>query len=189
MKLNRKSLSCWSMIVLTLFIGCVPSLNPLYTDENLVFEPALLGVWKQPQGSARWEFSKLDDKSYRLLYTDDKGQQGRFVGRLARLEGDLFLDLYPEDPEMDASGFYKFHLVPIHTIYRVRGTQPKLELAAIDFKWLDEYLTSHPQEIECATFNGRKLITAPTPAVQKFVLAHKDQFTSDFPLQKLESRN
>jgi hypothetical protein len=180
---------CWSMLLLALFIGCVPSLNPLYTDANLVFEPALLGVWKQPEGSARWEFSKLDTKSYRLLYTDEKGQQGRFIGYLARLEGELFLDLFPEGSEMDASGFYKFHLVPIHTIYRVRGTQPKLELAAIDFKWLDEYLTSHPQEIECATFNGRKLITAPTPAVQKFVLAHKDQFTSDFPLQKLEGRN
>ncbi len=189
MKPHQKSLSWWSLIFLTILSGCIPSLNPLYTDENLVFEPALLGVWKQPQGSARWEFSKLDDKSYRLLYTDDEGQQGRFVGRLARLEGDLFLDLYPEDPQMDASGFYKFHLVPIHTIYRIRGTQPKLQLAAIDFRWLDRYLTSHPQEIECATFNGRKLITAPTPAVQKFVLAHKDQFTSDFPLQKVETSN
>ena len=40
-----------------------------------------------------------------------------------------------------------------------------------------------------ATFNGRKLITAPTAAVQKFVVAHKDRFTSEFPLQKQEPRN
>ena len=189
MKLNRPKMHGWSLIALTVLAGCIPSLNPLYTDENIVFEPALVGVWKQPQGTARWEFSKLDEKSYRLLYTDDQGQQGRFIGRLVRLESDLFLDLYPEDEQVEASGFYKFHLVPIHTIYRVRGTQPQLELAAIDFKWLEEYLASHSQEIECATFNGRKLITAPTSAVQKFVLAHKDQFTSEFPLQKVETRD
>lgn len=180
---------CWSLMGLTIFAGCVPSLNPVYTDETVVFEPALIGDWRQPDSKARWEFDKADARSYRLVYTDDQGQQGRFIGRLARLEGELFLDLYPEDPQFDASGFYKFHLVPIHTIYRVRTTQPKLELAAIDFKWLDEYLTSHPQEIEFATFSGRKLITAQTAAVQKFVVAHKDHFTSDFPLQRLERGN
>lgn len=186
MKRNQRVMSCLSLALLTVLAGCIPSLNPLYTEENLVFEPALVGVWKQPQGAARWAFSKRDEKSYRLIYTDDQGQEGRFIGRLVRLEGDLFLDLFPEDTQFDASGFYKFHLVPIHTIYRVRGTQPNLELAAIDFRWLDEHLGSHPEEIECATFNGRKLITAPTPAVQKFVVAHKDRFTSEFPLRKVE---
>lgn len=29
----------------------------------------------------------------------------------------------------------------------------------------------------------------PMPAVQVFVLAHKNQFTNDFPLKKLESRD
>jgi hypothetical protein len=180
---------CWLLVGLTIFAGCVPSLNPVYSDETLVFEPGLIGVWQQPNSKARWEFNKLDAKSYRLVYTDDQGQQGRFVGRLARLEGELFLDLFPEDPQMDASGFYKFHLVPIHTIYRMRQSQSKLELAAIDFKWLDEYLTKNPAEIECATFSGRKLITAQTPAVQKFVVTHKDRFTSDFPLERLERSN
>jgi hypothetical protein len=58
MKLKRTTLCGWSLVA-----GCIPSLNPLYTDENIVFEPALVGVWKQPQGTARWEFTKLDDKS------------------------------------------------------------------------------------------------------------------------------
>ncbi len=184
-----KTLGCWSLFGWTLLAGCVPSLNAVYTEENLVFDPAMIGTWTQEGSPARWEFSKSEGKSYRLLYTDERGQQGRFIGHLAQIEGERFLDLYPEDPQMEAAGFYKFHLVPIHTIYRVRGTQSTLNLAAIDFKWLDEYLTSHPQEIESATFSGRKLITAPTAAVQKFVLAHKDRFTSEFPLQKQEPRN
>jgi hypothetical protein len=156
MSATKKTLGCWLLIGLTILAGCVPSLNAVYTEEDLVFDPALVGVWTQEGNAARWEFSKSDGKSYRLLYTDERGQQGRFIG---------------------------------HTIYRVRDGQGKLTLAAIDFKWLDEYLTSHPDEIECATFNGRKLITAPTAAVQKFVVAHKDRFTSEFPLQKQEPRN
>jgi hypothetical protein len=189
MSANQRIVACWTMIALTLVAGCVPSLNPVYTDETLTFDMALLGVWNQPASKARWDFSKLDDKSYRLAYTDDDGQQGRFIGHLANLDGELFLDLYPEEVKTDANGFYKFHLVPVHTIYRVRKSQGQLELAAIDFKWLDEYLTANPGEIEYATFNGRKLITAPTASVQKFVMAHKDMFTGDFDLQKVEGNN
>jgi hypothetical protein len=187
--MNRtKTLGCWSLIALTLFAGCVPSLNPVYTEQNLVFDPAILGVWTQPGTKARWEFVKLDAKSYRLLYTSEQGQEGRFIARLAELEGELFLDLYPEDDRIDASGFYKFHLVPIHTIYRLRRTPESFALLAIDYQWLDEYLTSHPQEIQFATFSSRKMITAATLAVQKFVVAHKDKFTNEFPLQKEEGR-
>ena len=181
---RTKTLRCWSLIALTLFAGCVPSLNPVYEEKNLVFDPAILGVWTQPGTKARWEFVKLDPKSYRLVYSSEHGQTGQFIARLAEVEGELFLDLYPEDDRIDASGFYKFHLVPIHTIYRVRRTTGSFTLSAIDYQWLDEYLTSHPQEIESATFGSRKMITAATPAVQKFVVAHKDKFTSEFPLQK-----
>jgi hypothetical protein len=189
MNSRLKTIACWTMIGLTLIAGCVPSLNSVYTDETLIFEPALIGVWKQPAAKARWDFAKLDDKSYRLSYTDENGQQGRFIGRLAKLEGELFLDLYPEEVQMDGNGFYKFHLVPIHTIYRVRMAEEGLKLAAIDFLWLDEHLTNNPGEIQYATFNNRKLITAPTAEVQKFVLAHKDMFTGDFELKRTEGNN
>ncbi|HEX5104135.1 MAG TPA: hypothetical protein VFV87_10010 [Pirellulaceae bacterium] len=180
---------CLLLAGLTLLAGCIPSLNAVYTEETLDFDPALVGTWQQPGAKARWEFSKLDDKSYRLIYTDEEGQQGRFIGRLAKLDGESFLDLFPEDIEMDAVGFYKFHLVPIHTIYRLQRPEGKLKLSAIDFQWLDKYLNDHPGEIQYATFSGRKLITAPTASVQTFVLAHKDQFTGNFELQKLEANN
>ena len=189
MSAYQKAIACWTMIALTLIAGCIPSLNPVYTDETLAFEPALIGVWKQPAAKARWDFAKLDDKTYRLSYTDENGQKGRFLGRLAKLDSELFLDLFPEEVKTDGNGFYKFHLVPIHTIYRVKQADGQLKLSAIDFQWLDDYLTNHPTEIETATFNGRKMITGSTPAIQKFVLAHKEMFINDFDLRKIESSN
>lgn len=179
---------CCGLLALTLLAGCLPSLNPVFTDENLVFDPQVLGAWIQPGSKARWEFSKRDEKSYRLLYTDQDGHQGRFVARLAELQGHRFLDLFPEHVETGAAAFYKFHLVPIHTVYWVPQTQPKLELRAINYKWLEGYLADHPNEIQFSTFDGRRLITAPTKDVQAFVVKHLKEFTGEFGLQREDQK-
>lgn len=178
----RTKLGGWALVALTLLAGCIPSLNPMYTDQQLIFDTNVLGVWVQSNSQNQWEFTKRDATSYRLVYTDQDGQQGRFIARLADVDGTRFLDLFPEETEFDASGFYKFHLVPIHTIYLVKQTEPQLELAAIDYKWLDKYLTDHPDAVQFATFNGRKMLTAPTSDVQAFVLKHKEMFSGDFNL-------
>jgi hypothetical protein len=179
----------WGLTALILVGGCIPSLNPAYRQEDLVFDAAALGVWTQEDGKARWEFTKRDDQSYQLLYTDQEGQQGRFIAHLAKIDGTLFLDLFPEEAAIDVNSFYKFHLVPIHTIYLVRQTKPKLELSAIDYKWLDQELSKTPATIQTSTFNGRKLITAPTDDVRAFVSKHKDSFTAEFKLQRQAAAN
>jgi hypothetical protein len=177
---------CGCLIALTSLVGCIPSLNPVYTEKDLVFDRQALGVWGQPGKSAKWEFTQRDATSYRLVYTDEEGKQGIFRAHLAKLDGTLFLNLFPEPVASDASAFYQFHLMPINTVYLVKKTEPTLELMAIDFQWLDKYLAEHPQEITMATVNGGKLITAPTADLQKFVLAHQDKFTNRFELQRLE---
>ncbi|MBI1902555.1 MAG: hypothetical protein HYS13_15750 [Planctomycetia bacterium] len=182
--MKTRSARFW-LAALALLAGCVPSLNPVYKEKEVRFDPSVLGVWGQPESKARWEFTKHDESSYALAYTDEEGRKGRFIARLADIDGTLFLDLFPQEAEAEASGFYKFHLIPIHTIYLVRRVQPELELAAIDYKWLDNFLTEHPDAIPHATFNGRKLITAPTESVREFVLAHRDSFTGQYKLERL----
>jgi hypothetical protein len=177
----------WALVALTIFAGCVPSLNPVYTDEQLVFDPNVLGQWVQANSQNKWEFVQGDGKSYRLLYTDEEGRQGRFVAHVAEVDGTRFLDLFPEETNYEESGFYKFHLVPIHTIYLVKASGPNLKLAAIDYKWFDQYLTDHPGAIQFATFNDRKMITASTSEVQAFVLQHKAMFTGDFDLVRQDN--
>lgn len=182
-------LSAWTLVILLALPGCVPSLNPVYREQDLVFDAALLGVWNQARSDNGWEFSRLDDKTYRLVYSDKSGQQGHFLARLADVRGTRFLDLFPEDIDQDSSGFYKFHLVPIHTIYLVRGTGKRLELAAMDYKWLNQFLTDHPEAVQHAAFDGRKMLTAPTHEVQEFLLKHKDAFTENFELERTGAVN
>lgn len=185
--MNGNRFRLWTILGLITLAGCIPSLNPVYRQEDLVFDSSVLGTWAQTGQKARWEFQKRDDTSYKLLYTDNEGRQGRFVAHLAKIEGELFLDLFPEQLEMEVNSFYSFHLVPIHTIYRVRQTKPQLELAAIDYKWLDEELNKEPATIQSSALNGRRLITASTDDVRAFVVKNKDSFTGRFELQKAPS--
>jgi hypothetical protein len=152
------------------------SLNPAYTESELTFDPALVGVWKQPESNATWEVKKGGDKSYTVVYTDMDGHQGRFIGHLAKVDEMLLLDLLPEDMAAPESAFYKLHIVPTHSVYLVRRTTPHLEVAAIDYKWLEEYLTENPTVLPHVTFDGRKIITASTTELQNFVRRHATAF-------------
>lgn len=186
--MNAKLFS-WGLAALIVIGGCIPSLNPVYRPEDLVFDESALGVWTQQDGKGRWEFTKRDDKSYRLVYTDQEGQQGRFVAHLAKIDGTLFLDLFPDEVAVDGNSFYKIHLMPIHTIYLVKQIEPSLELAAIDNEWLDKELAAQPSSVQTSSYNGRKLITAPTDDVRAFVAKHKEHFTAKFKLDRQAAAN
>jgi hypothetical protein len=66
--------------------GCVPSWNPFYTENDLVFDPALAGAWRPVEAKdaskEAWEFTKAGDKHYQLAQTDEEGQKAAFEVRL-----------------------------------------------------------------------------------------------------------
>lgn len=182
--MNAKILACGAVLI-SLAGGCIPTLNPVYTEKDLVFEPSVLGAWTQPNNDSVWRLEKRDDTSYRLLITEKGGARGQFIAHLANMEGALFLDLFPEEIEGDASGLYKLHLVPIHTVYRVNKLEPTLELAAVDFNRLEKLLSERPRAVEHINVSGGKLITAPPDKVRQFVLKNQDLFTAEFSLARL----
>ena len=55
------TLVCGIALLLT---GCVPSLHPLYTDADLIFEPQLIGLWAVDENDETWRFEKDTDKGY-----------------------------------------------------------------------------------------------------------------------------
>lgn len=168
---------------LLLIVGCLPSLNSVYTEDDLVFEPDIVGFWKLENSPQTWDFKKRDEKSYHLVFTDKHGQSGRFVAHVCRVENTLFLDLFPEQEEVDSTAFYKYHLLPIHTVYMVKQTKPALELVSIDLKWLKQHLAEHPDDLSHSTYNNRTLVTASTQELQNFLLKHKNRFTGTIRLK------
>ncbi len=178
--MKRKSV--WWMLGLVLLTGCVPSLHAIYTERDLVFNPNVLGVWTQEKSPETWEFQRRDDQSYRLIYTDRQGHAGSFIAHLANISGTQFLDIFPEHIEDATLGFYRFHQVPIHSIYLVKEAEDKVVLAAIDYSWLEKHVKDHPMEVPSATFGSRCMLTASTEQLQTLLVANKQRFTHDFEL-------
>src|SRR5262249_54826593 len=81
-----------------LLCSCIPSVNPFFTNKDVVFDARLLGEWRAKENSDDpeiWKFEKGETNSYKLTLTAEKGKQGLFEARLFKLKGEYFLDMIP----------------------------------------------------------------------------------------------
>lgn len=116
-----------TMGMILLLAGCEPqeSLNPLFTDKDVVFDPALVGTWitkewestKEDKDMLNLMFQKSGDAAaYTLIETgkDDGNQvQIKYKAHLLQLREFLFLDLTQEEPAVSelAQNSYKLKLI------------------------------------------------------------------------------
>ena len=169
--------------IVVLVLGCVPSLHPLYTEKDVTFEPILVGVWSEKDKANTWTFKKSGDNAYELIMTQE-GAPGKFEVHLVRLGELLFLDLYPEAPDIENS-FYKIHLVPAHTFLGIQIDKEKdvVRLAVMKADWLEEAIDSKKVTIAHERLirdNETILVlTASTKALQEFVVKHAAEAFSD----------
>lgn len=96
-----KNLVAALAIALTVFLsGCLPvdSLNPLYTDGNVIFDPALLGRWAGSEPDEFLRVERGENNSYLIVYEkkeNDAKTEGVFEAHLVSLGGEKYLDLLP----------------------------------------------------------------------------------------------
>jgi hypothetical protein len=173
-------------LALVLMTGCiVTSVNPLYTEKDLVYDPALVGAWGEDKDKNTWAFEKAGGKAYKLLHTDDKGRTGTFEVHLLKLGKYQFLDLHLVDPgekeEWQINELAALALImrPGHLFLKVPQIQPTLQLSAMSEDWLKKLLEKDPkairhERIQFGTNDSRNVLTAGTKDLQKFVLKYAD---------------
>ena len=157
---------------LLILTSCVPSLNPLYTDSDLIFDETLLGVWTDTDGAESWAFNSSDAKEYKLVYTDEKGKKGEFKTRLLKIEGKTFLDLTPVKPALEQNDFYKANFLATHTFVQITQTAPTVQISYLEPDWLKSFLDKNPSAIRHEKLSGEILLTASTKDLQRFLLTH-----------------
>jgi len=160
-----------SLSLVVILAGCVPSIHPLYTDEDLLLDPALQGSWEDDGGDV-WLFEQEIENGYRLTITDD-GIPARFEARLLQLGSYRFLDLYPEEPPLE-SEFLKWHLLPVHTFYRFSLEGDGIHLVGLDEDWLEEMIDCGQIDIKHERVDGTLVLTAATKDLQALVLEYAD---------------
>ena len=181
-------------LLAALLAGCVPSLHPLYTDKDLTFEEKLSGSWSD--GEQIWKFEgDSEEKSYELIVIDKDLKKGEFTAHLVKIDSMLFLDLFPEEPELQANDFYKFHLLPVHTFVGVEQIEPTLKMRMMDPDTIKQMLENDPNLIKHEIVEeDRVVLTASTEQLQVLMKKHandKDFFgdTGEFKRLQLQEPN
>ena len=173
----KKTILSTVSLALVLLTGCVAlSVYPYYTTRDLIFDPALVGVWAEPAdtdaNSETWTFEKINAQAYQLTI-GDKDKETKFEARLFKLKSYTFLDCLPTDG-CDYSS-------PCHVLLRVDSIQPTLGMRPIDAEWLTDLIGKNPKAIR-HSINTRAnekgndskdfVLTADTAELQKFILKH-----------------
>jgi len=157
--------------------GCVPSLqcslHPLYTEQDLVFEPALVGSWVSGEGDA-WTFRQAGENAYQLTFVDED-VAAHFDVHLLRLGNNFFLDLFPRtdlDQELkNMNVFYRYHLIPAHTIVKASIDGDLLQMTMMSFDGLKERLDIPHERLA----GGGIVVTASTTDLQEFVQRYAEE--------------
>ncbi len=156
-----------------LLSGCAPSLHPVYTEKDLVFEPALVGTWSagKPEDGA-WAVEKKGENAYTVRFTGN-GKTGACRGHLVRLGGMLVMDLFPEEKEYEGLGdLAKVHTVPAHTVNRVWVEGETVRYATLDGERLKALSDAGELALPHARVEGGILLTARPAEIQAFLVKH-----------------
>lgn len=109
----RKS-AIFLALLLGSLLGCVPvdSVSPLYTDRNVIFDPALVGTWVGENPEEGWlRFEKQDGDAYQMVSVAQKEymQETVYEAHLVSLGGEKYLDVSPKELDL-SSGHIALHL-------------------------------------------------------------------------------
>jgi len=153
--------------------GCSPpSLQPLFTEQDLVFEPRLTGTWADKEEKVAWAVKRSGEKSYDALCTAD-GEPHWFKLHLVQLGTYLFLDLTPKEELALKNSFFASHWVPTHTFFRVRLDGDRLQVAALEEDYLKALVTSKKTRIG-QMLSDAVVLTGSTRELQDYVLKHAE---------------
>ena len=162
-----------------LISGCLqPSLHPLFTEKDLVFDPALIGAWVGENEKETWILQKAGDHTYDLFYEGER-DSAKFEAHLVRLGKFEFLDIYPEEPDIK-NGFYKSHLILAHTFSRIWRDGDTLRTAMLNPDWLKDMIARKKLKIAHERLHDWIVLTASTKELQKFILKYAEDVNA-FP--------
>jgi hypothetical protein len=184
--------------VLALVAGCYTlSVHPLYTEDDIVFDTRLIGVWGAPdESNETWTFEKsggdayrlvlrnegieeLEGEKYQLVTEIDPVKDGIFEIHLVKLGEYLFFDVYPEEPEI-GNEYFKAHVIPAHSFARVKIAEDSFSLAFFDTQWLENGIKEGRIFIDHTKRDDMVVLTANTADLQKFILKNIDIAFEDF---------
>lgn len=172
-----------AILILTLpSAGCFTlSVEPLHSPDTLVQDPGLWGVWgnpDDPQGET-WQFSDRGSGAMRLVVRQEDSlrirpdQDGLLEAHLLELNGNRYLDLFPEEPEA-GNEIFLAHVVPAHSLWKIEREGDVLTLYALDSGALEQAIEDGRIPIGHIERDDMLVLTATTAELQDLVTRFDD---------------
>ena len=170
MSIKRMIVSLGIMAILT---GCVPSIYPLYTDKDVVFDAGLVGAWLNTDEEETWTFARGEDQSYEMTIS---GEDSTVVFRahLVELDGHRFIDVYPDPPYWDDSP-YSDLMLPLHWFGSISIDGDTLVVSLMDPDDLTKMADSGIKIPAYIDVDYLRVLTASTEELQQFVVDNLDK--------------
>ena len=147
--------------------ACVPSIHPLYTAQDVVFDDSLVGAWVDLAADETWILSKAEKGEYKLIQIAEDGSVGEFSAKLVRIGTETFVDMAPVK-----SGFLKDHFLATHTFVHLMKNGDRIHVSVLEPKWIKETLAERPQLLSHEKVDGETVLTALPKDLQTFLLAN-----------------
>ena len=173
--------------------SCIPSLFPLYTEEDLVTDDRIVGTWEAGE-MGTWVIERLYNKplidifssdwsdakennTYKLVVIETDGEdtlEAEFVVHMLVLDGQHYLNYYPGDFELDHD-FLSWHMVEANNFSKVWITEDSISLGFFDPSYLEDLIDENRIKISHIRHDNGILLTARTRELQKFILKYGDE--------------
>lgn len=130
--------------------GCiVPTLQPLFTEKEAVFDAAIVGTWVPDEEKPKetWTFSKDgDSNAYKLEVVDAEKRKASIAGILGEVDGKRYFCFRLEGDSLETlPESARWFGLPIYwLIFRVEETAPRLKLVMLDPDACAKFLRENP---------------------------------------------
>ena len=153
--------------------ACVSSVNPIYTEDTILDEPALVGTWAGPSGDVL-KVLPGEGRSYAVAMIDQDGKGTAWVARVTRIGGLRWVDVEPAPMPAAWSDDYRGAFLPLHQFWVLQRADSLLSLASIDADSLEALLDGHPEfgsRIRLGGSEAGNLVLAGTTGELRVLLA------------------
>jgi len=113
--------------------------EPLYTDEDLIFNEDLIGVWEGTDGQLLDSIAVAErEKTYSIIVNDKEGVEIEFFANLIKLKDMTFLAIFLDEIPSEEKDAHRLHLIP-DFFALVEQIDPKLCLRHIPYDEITEW--------------------------------------------------
>ena len=182
--------------------ACEPplTLHPLFTEEAVVFDPALVGIWATKDNEQIVIFKQWGEKTYDLTYVityaNDEIGSWQYTGHTTTLGSYSYLDVYrdeqlPYESKLGDKPFLRVlaNRLPTHIFFRIEIDNDLLKIAYLNSEWLEKTVRERKTEITYQRVGGTLVLTGPTEELRDFVQKHDDDPGAFEPLGEFHRRN